>query len=196
VVEACRQAGLQLDVVGAGVGRLATRPEDLLGRYDIVFAKAKAAMEAMAVGTAVILCDFSGVGPMVRSADFDRLRPLNFGFEALAEPLRPEPLIREIARYDPEDATRVRDLIRSSAGLVGTVERLVAIYQEEVAEDQHRQPHANVGRSGRSSIRGSLFLRLYWRWMSIAPRHRDRLNGLPGIQLVRRSVRRLLLTLR
>ena len=50
------------------------QPERVLGRYDIVFAKAKAAMEAMAVGAAVVLCDFGGVGPMVTWADFDRLR--------------------------------------------------------------------------------------------------------------------------
>jgi len=87
VAEACRRAGLELDVVGAGVGRIVTEPERALADYDIVFAKAKAAMEAMAVGAAVILCDFSGVGPMVTSTVFDGLRPLNFGFEALRDPL-------------------------------------------------------------------------------------------------------------
>lgn len=193
VIEACRQAGLELDVVGAAVGRIVTDPERLLGQYDIVFAKGKAAMEAMAVGAAVILCDFSGVGPMVTSARFDELRPLNFGFEALRDPLRPEPLLREIARYDPEDAARVRDLLRSRAGLVPAVESLVAIYDEAIAE-HGTEPSSSKARrpERRRSIREPLFLRLYWRWMSVSPGHREWLKRLPGAQAIMHGVRRLL----
>ncbi len=36
-------------------------------------------MEAMACGLAVILCSEAGLGGIVRSTDFDRLRRLNFG---------------------------------------------------------------------------------------------------------------------
>jgi len=52
VMEACRSAGLELKVIGSGVGKHIDNPEVVLGQYDIVFAKAKAAMEAMAVGNA------------------------------------------------------------------------------------------------------------------------------------------------
>ena len=34
-----------------------------------------------ATGCAVILCDFAGAGARVSSAEFDRLRALNFGFQ-------------------------------------------------------------------------------------------------------------------
>ena len=192
VIEACRQAGLELDVAGVGVGRIVTEPERLLGQYDIVFAKAKAAMEAMAVGTAVILCDFSGVGPMVTSSQFDELRPLNFGFETLRDPLQPEPLLREIARYDPEDAARVRDLIRSRAGLVPAVESLVAIYHEAIAEHRRERTGSNARRPERWSIREPLFLRLYWQWSSMSPRHREKLKRLPGVRVIKRGLRRFL----
>ncbi len=193
VIEACRQAGLELDVAGAAAGRIVTEPEWLLGQYEIVFAKAKAAMEAMAVGTAVIPRDFSGVGPMVTSTRFDELRPLNFGFEALREPLRPEPLLREIARYDPKDAARVRDLLRSRAGLVPAVESLVAIYHEAIAEHRRGRSLPNALRTDRrGSIRESLFLRLYWAWISVSPKHREELKRLPGVQVIQRAVRRLL----
>ena len=40
----------------------------LTGDYDLVFAKARCALEAMAVGAAVVLCDTHGLGPMVTSA--------------------------------------------------------------------------------------------------------------------------------
>ena len=191
VIEACRQAGLELDIAGAAVGRIVTRPERLLPRYEIVFAKAKAAMEAMAVGTAVILCDYGGVGPMVTSTRFDELRPLNFGFEALRDPLQPEPLLREIARYDPEDAARVRDLLRSSAGLVDAVESLVAIYHEAIAEHRRGRSRSNARRPERCSIREPLFLRLYWRWISASPKNRERLKRLPGVRVIKGGVRRL-----
>jgi glycosyl transferase family 4 len=191
VREACRHAGLELDVAGAGVGRIVAKPERMLGQYDIVFAKAKAAMEAMAVGTSVILCDYSGVGPMVTSAEFDRLQPLNFGFDALRDPLEREPLLREIGRYDPEDAVRVRDLIRSRAGLVAAVERLTEIYDEAITEHRSARPHSIAPRPARWLIRERLFLRLYWRWMSLSQERRELLARLPGVQVVKHGARRL-----
>ena len=48
------------------------RPEAILGDYDLVFAKARAAMEAMATGCAVILCDRVGAGPLVCRANLPR----------------------------------------------------------------------------------------------------------------------------
>lgn len=192
VRDACQDAGLDLDVAGAGVGRIVAKPERMLGQYDIVFAKGKAAMEAMAVGTSVILCDFSGAGPMVTSAEFDELQPLNFGFEALRDPLGQEPLLREIGRYDPEDAARVRDLIRSRADLVAAVERLTEIYEEAIAEHQSGRSHSIARRPAQWLIRERLFLRLYWRWMSLSQERRERLARLPGVQLVKQRARRLL----
>ena len=126
--EACHQISLDLDVVGLQAKYL-YRPEEILGKYDLVFAKAKAAIEAMAVGAAVILCDFSGVGPMVTIKEFDQLRLMNFGFQALTQPLHPQNIIRQIERYDPEDAENVKRLIRSTANLENAVKNLVQNYQ-------------------------------------------------------------------
>ena len=134
VTEACRLAGIELDVVGGGVGRSVDRPEDLLGGYDVVFAKAKAAMEAMAVGAAVVLCDYGGVGPLVTAAAFAELRPLNFGFQALRGPLEPSAIVHQLERYDAADAGRVCDLMRSTGGLVDSVRRLADIYRDVVSE--------------------------------------------------------------
>ena len=133
-------------MIGAGVDNFVAHPENVLAQYDIVFAKAKAAMEAMAVGTAVVLCDFGGVGPLVTSAEFDQLRPLNFGFQALREPLEPENILRQIARYNPVDAALVRDRLRSCAGLTGAVENLVHIYQQVIAEQQQSPTHPDERR--------------------------------------------------
>src|SRR5262249_52888507 len=50
VREACRRRRLALDVVGAESGNVSTKPHELLRQYDIVFAKARCALEALAVG--------------------------------------------------------------------------------------------------------------------------------------------------
>ncbi len=191
VREACVQTGLELEVVGAGVGKVDAEPERKLGQYDIVFAKAKAAIEAMSVGTAVVLCDYAGVGPMVTAAHFDWLRERNFGFEVLRDPLSPEPLVREIARYDAQDAARVRDLVRSRASLDGTAAVLVAIYREVLEE------HRRVARPSRrtwpteSSWRGRLYLRLFWAWASVPARLREMIRKLPGWRMLVGGLRRL-----
>ena len=192
ILDACREAGLAVDVVGAGVHNIDTIPERLLLHYDLVFAKAKAAMEAMAVGNAVVLCDFAGVGPMVTSAQFDELRPLNFGFEALREPLGREPLLREIARYDAVDAARVRDLIRSTASLTKAVEGLVRIYDDVVAEQPPPAPRAAVLSAWRPTpLRHWVFLRLLWIWQWIPLRRQEGLKTLPGVRSLLAVLRRL-----
>src|SRR5439155_22994865 len=116
VREACARAGIALDVVGRDAGNPSSSPEALLGAYDLVFAKARAALEALAVGAAVVLCDAAGAGPMVTTAALDRVRALNFGVRTLREPLAPEVIAREIARYDAADAARVSRRIRAEAG--------------------------------------------------------------------------------
>lgn len=190
VREACLAAGLDLDVAGVGVGKVLEEPEHVLGSYDIVFAKAKAAIEAMAVGCAVVLCDYAGVGPMVTAAQFDWLRDRNFGFEALTEPLAPEPILREIARYDAADATRVRDLIRARSGLEGTVDRLVATYLEVIAEHRAAVPSREFRRIDAGAWRERSALRLHWAWMAIPRRQRERIKRLPGLGRLLGAVRR------
>lgn len=134
VREACSRAGLPLDVVGAGVGKPSAEPEAVIGEYDLVFAKARCALEAMAVGTAVILCDFRGAGAMVTSVDVDEFQRWNFGARLLRRPLDPQILLEQIRRYDSIDATEVSRQIRASAGLDSQVDQLLALYREVLAE--------------------------------------------------------------
>jgi hypothetical protein len=131
---ACGSLGISVDVIGAGAGALSTAPEAELGKYDLVFAKARCAIEAMAAGAAVILCDVAGSGPMVTSAELPRLRPWNFGQRMLRDRLVPEHLVREIHRYDPADAAAVSRMIREQASLDVAVDQYEALYHEVMAE--------------------------------------------------------------
>ena len=134
VREACQRTGLTLDVIGAHAENVAARPQDVLGQYDIVFAKARCALEAMATGSAVVLCDFLGAGPMVTSAEFDRLRRLNFGIRTLQEDLHADVLEKQIGRYDPNDAALVSGRVRETAGRAAAIDQIVAVYEQVIGE--------------------------------------------------------------
>jgi hypothetical protein len=131
---ACRRASIELDVVSAAAGTAEEHPESMLGGYDLAFAKAKCAMEAMACGLAVILCSEAGLGGMVRSAGFDRLRRLNFGIRTLQKPLTTETILAELALYDADDARRVSDRIRESAPSDALHESLLSLYENVIDE--------------------------------------------------------------
>jgi hypothetical protein len=136
--EACVRAGITLDAIGIAAGRANAQPEKLLSRYDLVFAKARCALEALAVGTAVVLCDTAGTGPMVTTGNLDQLRQFNFGRRTLQERICPDVLEREIARYDREDATEVSRRIRATATLESAVDEIVTLYQEVLMEYDSR----------------------------------------------------------
>ncbi|MEO7143114.1 MAG: glycosyltransferase [Bryobacteraceae bacterium] len=134
VERACRDLGIAIDSAGSGVGRQSATPEALLPGYDLVFAKARCAIEAMSVGCAVVLCDTTGLGEMVTSANVRKLRPWNFGFRCLRRALDPELIAEEILRYNAADARAVSGFIGRDAMLESAVERYVALYRKTLAE--------------------------------------------------------------
>ncbi|HUP59321.1 MAG TPA: glycosyltransferase family 4 protein [Thermoanaerobaculia bacterium] len=138
--EACGRAEIALDVAGWSSGNPLEHPERVLGQYDLVFAKGKAAMEAMAAGAAVVLCDAMGMGTMVTSDSLAAQRRLNFGARALDRRVHAEDLLREVGRYDPADATRVSDAIRSIASHTMLVDEMLALYEEVIDEQRRAAP--------------------------------------------------------
>jgi len=168
VREACRRHGVAVDVAGAASEGITERPETLLPAYDLVFAKGRAALEAMAVGAAVILCDQIGTGPLVTSAGLDRLRPLNFGIRALQNAVDPDLLAAEIGRYDPADAAEVSRRIRATAGIEEAVDRMINLYEQVLAEHRERgNPPAEEESRAASA---------YLRWLSPYMEQREGLN--------------------
>jgi hypothetical protein len=141
VRRACKRMRLKLDILGLGTGNQVPDPESVLPAYDIVFAKARCALEALAVGNAVVLCDFAGTGPMVTQENVDRLRRMNFGQGVLMNPLRAEHLELEISRYDPRDAAAVSQQIRGDAGLVAATDRWASLYRAVLAEYRDLSPN-------------------------------------------------------
>ncbi len=137
---ACKQSNIWLDVVGQNFGTGHAIPENILGNYDLSFARGRAALESMAVGAATILYEGATFGPMVSSADFDRLRGLNFGIRGLTDPLTLEGLLERIAHYDPTDAAQVSNRVRTEATLDRTIDHLLETYAEVIAEFKNGPP--------------------------------------------------------
>lgn len=141
VAKACESLGLKLDVIGKGFNTATSQPETILPQYDLVFAKARCALEAMATGAAVVLCDFAGLGVMVSSGQFTALRKLNFGAGTLLRPLDPKLIAAEIGKYDAKDARLVSQRTRLEASLTSAIAEWVDLY-EEVIGDWRRRNHS------------------------------------------------------
>jgi hypothetical protein len=190
VRKACARAGISLDVMGSGTGTANSAPEKELPGYDLVFAKARCALEAMATGCAVILCDFAGAGPYVTAAAFDEMRRKNFGRALLTQPLKADVLLREIQRYDPVDAGVVSHKVRSETSLEDAANQWLSIYTGVLHDfsshviDREAEGHA-----------ASLYIK---RWHALRRREWEkdqvaRLNQIPVVgNFVYRVVHRLL----
>lgn len=159
--EACTRHGIELDVAGIASGNSLPRPEAVVGNYDLVFATGRSALESLAVGCAVILCHIVGSGPLVTTAEFDRLRALNFGVRTLRKPVTADILAEEIGHYDANDATEVSRRLRAEVGLNHTLDRYEALYREVLSEDT--APNCDTSQSDAA----------YLRWMGIGWKKRQ-----------------------
>jgi Glycosyltransferase Family 4 len=147
---ACEHHGIMLDVIGLGSGRYAENPERVLPGYDLVFGKARCALEAAATGAAVIVCDAAGLAGMVTSQNLDDFRQLNFGARTLIREVTRGAIEEEIARYDATDALAVSNRIRGIASADQLAADFVALYQEIRQTPVSVAPHEDLRAMGES----------------------------------------------
>lgn len=147
---ACRRYGIAVDVAGLRGGRVSERPEELLPQYDLVFARGRSAIEAAAVGAAVILCDMEGAGPLVTAADVAHLVDRNLGLAALTLPATAGRLAEQIERYDAADAAAVSRWLRQHLGADAALERILDLYRR-VREEAAAAPPAGAADESRAA---------------------------------------------
>jgi hypothetical protein len=157
--EACAARGIEVDVIGQGSGNPVDHPEEILPRYDLVFGKARCAIEAAAAGTAVIGCDARGMSGMLTTAGLEQMRLLNFGARTLQLPVTRENLLREIDRYDPADARAVTGRIRASNSADLLAEQFISLYEEILADPMAVSPEDDL--AGLSAALGKTAHHLY-----------------------------------
>ena len=128
--EACARLGIAYEAIGRSVGTAHAHPEQLLVGCDLVFASARAALEALCCGCAVIVCDNRGFGGLVTSRNFNAMRANNFGLRSLGDAVTVERCVREVGAYDRADAGRVTEHARGEADLERLLDRFEHLYAE------------------------------------------------------------------
>lgn len=129
VLRACRSCGISLDVLGPGTGRFVADPASVLSRYDLVFGKARCALEAMAGGAHVILTGPQGLGPRPERRNFEQLLRRNFGRSLLTEPLDEAALVRKIRELDEDESAELTRLVRRRCDSARLAEVMEGIYR-------------------------------------------------------------------
>ena len=190
---ACQRRGIAVDVIGLGSGHFAEHPEDLLPGDDLIFGKARCALEALATGAAVIVCDSAGLAGMVTTSNVDELRQLNFGARTLTRPITNETVEQELARYDPRDVRAVSDRIRAVASIDLLAADFIALYEdvcsrqvriapeEEFLATAHSLDRVMAALYGEATVRRSVLSRVLrrlrdWKWLSGATRFMHRVT--------------------
>jgi hypothetical protein len=131
---ACARAGLALDELGPAAREMSDRLEKVLPRYDIVFATARMALEAAAVGCAVVVVDGRGFAGMLRSENLKAWRRLNFGVGLLTAPVTGIALDAAIADYDAADAGEVCRRLRIEASADDYAAACLELYTQAIGE--------------------------------------------------------------
>jgi glycosyltransferase involved in cell wall biosynthesis len=131
---ACARAGLTLDELGPATRETSDQIEKVLPRYDIVFATARMALEAAAVGCAVVVADGRGFAGMLRGENLKAWRRLNFGVGLLTAPVTAAALDASIAAYDPADAAEVCGRLRAEASADDYAAAYLALYTQVIGE--------------------------------------------------------------
>jgi hypothetical protein len=142
--EACAHNNMVLDVMSYTNSNHSRYPELQLGNYDIIFAVGRSALESLATGAAVISCGLEGAGPMVTTQNLEWLRRNNFGIRILNQPLTADILSAEIQRYDPLDAQKVSEVVRTTAGQSYMFEQILDVYDAALNNwaNNHKQDPA------------------------------------------------------
>lgn len=150
----CADRGIALDTLGAGVGREVPHPEAELVNYDLVFATARSALEAMCAGCAVIVCDARGMAGLVTPENFDQLRETNFGLRALVHDVGPLRIAEELDRYSATEAGVVSARVREEASFEPTLDHYIGLYEHAI---ERAAEHPWTDEEHRTAVASFLF---------------------------------------
>lgn len=133
---ACERLNIEYHTLGTATGGVNAHPEQELVNVDLVFASARAALEALCCGCAVLVCDHRGIGGLVTSQNFDLLRAMNFGLRCLGEAVTIDRCVQEIGRYDAADALLVTERARHDANLEHLLDAFETLYVDVLTGDR------------------------------------------------------------
>ena len=138
VEKACAAENLDFERAGKRSFKRFDSPQTDLLDYDLVFASGKSALDALACGCAVIILGRNTCGPLVTPENFEQLRQANFSVAAHLPPRESASIQAEIQKYRAADTVEVTRLTRTKCDINLVVDRLLAIYEEVIAQSRHQ----------------------------------------------------------
>lgn len=173
--EACARLGITLEIVGVAAGRSTATPETVLAQADMVFAKGRCALEALAVGCGVVVCDHVGLAGLVTPENFDRFRSLNFGFRLMVTSrcrLAADDIVTELERWNTDNVASVSARVRRECGMEQAMDRLIAQYELALANRTTADPAAlcagSIAMSGYLLSLGGRFKTFHQQYAALA----------------------------
>lgn len=135
---ACDARKIQFATIG--LDRDEPNPERTLVSYDLVFATGRSAIEALAAGCAVVVCDVNGIGGLVTPETYEWFRRHNFALRSLTRAVTPSTVGAALDCYDRASAQTVTARIREEADVELYLDQLLALYRAAIAEHRASPP--------------------------------------------------------
>lgn len=133
---ACGELGIVLDTISGLAGAGSARLADRFLRYDLVFARGKEVLEALAAGCGVVPVSDGSFGELVTVDNFDRLSAADFSERRplKAETFLAAELVAEIEAWDWCKLSSLAGKVRELHGGAAVRNRLLDIYGAVLAE--------------------------------------------------------------
>ncbi len=132
---ACAEVGIELRTAGGwSQNGLTSRPEAAFNGADIVFAKGKTAIEAMACGRAVFVYDVFGADGWVTRESYPDLEKKCFGGNLARVEVTHQDLVRELEKYDPAMGLVNRDLALSKHSAIAHCGQIAQVIRDVAGE--------------------------------------------------------------
>lgn len=153
VRRACTSVGLTLDVLGDGAENSIDDPERVLANYDVVFAKARCAIEALIAGCAVLATDEAGYGGLVTRDNVDWMLDWNVGDRCLQAIHDSVAIEADLRRIDEDDVRRVSLRVRDRCSLSGALDAYEQLYRAAIdGERSACSPSASSSRNPHDAL--------------------------------------------
>lgn len=133
LIEACRQAGIELELYGAREKQTASDPAAAMNGADIVFGKGRVMVEAMACGRAAFVYDSFGCDAWVTGENFREFLNGGMSGNLTTKTAEVDQVVADLAEYRSSMGEANRDLAAASfnvtwhiGALINAVENVLA----------------------------------------------------------------------
>jgi hypothetical protein len=129
IAQAAAKTGWSAHFAGPGAGHEILNMPDTLRQFDLVVTSGRCALEALAMGRAVIACDGNRLGGLVTEDTWARLRRNNIGLNAMTAVLNEDNALKEFAAVDLERTWAFASQIRGEIDLEPRLDEIERLYR-------------------------------------------------------------------